>query len=117
MSINSAMLAGASGMRANSSALAAISDNIANVNTVGFKRLRNDFVALLNSQNAQPTDNAGGVVANSSPLMGEQGSMIASSVSTHLAVSGNGFFVVRGRSDDATNADPYFYTRAGQFTP
>ncbi len=33
MSINSAMLAGASGMRANSSALAAISDNIANVNT------------------------------------------------------------------------------------
>jgi flagellar basal body rod protein FlgG len=37
MSINSAMLAGASGMRANSSALAAISDNIANVNTVGYQ--------------------------------------------------------------------------------
>ena len=32
MSINSAMLAGASGMRANASTLAAISDNIANVN-------------------------------------------------------------------------------------
>jgi flagellar hook protein FlgE len=60
MSINSAMLAGAAGMRANASALAAISDNIANVNTVGFKRLRNDFTSLLNSQNRQSTYNAGG---------------------------------------------------------
>ncbi len=116
MSINSAMLAGASGMRANSSALAAISDNIANVNTVGYKRLRNDFTALLNSQNRQTTYNAGGVLSTSSPLMSEQGSTIASSVATHLAVSGNGFFVVRGRSDDATSRDPFFYSRAGQFT-
>lgn len=117
MSINSAMLAGASGMRANSSALAAISDNIANVNTVGYKRLRSDFVSLLNSQNRQTTYNAGGVMGKSTPLMSEQGSAIASSVATHLAVSGNGFFVVRGRSDDATARDPYYYTRAGQFTP
>jgi flagellar hook protein FlgE len=117
MSINSAMLAGAAGMRANSSVLAAISDNIANVNTVGYKRLRNDFTSLLNSQNRQSTYNAGGVSSRSSPLMSEQGSSIASSVATHLAVSGNGFFVVRGRSDDATARDPYYYTRAGQFTP
>lgn len=119
MSINSAMLAGASGMRANSSALAAISDNIANVNTVGYKRLRNDFTSLLNSQSQsrQTTYNAGGVMSYSSPLMSEQGSAVASSVATHLAVSGNGFFVVRGRSDDATSRDPYYYTRAGQFTP
>ena len=88
MSINSAMLAGASGMRANSSALAAISDNIANVNTVGYKRMRSDFIALLNSQNRQTTYNAGGVLASSAPLMGEQGSSHASSVATHLAVSG-----------------------------
>lgn len=117
MSINSAMLAGASGMRANSSALAAISDNIANVNTVGYKRLRSDFVSLLNSQNRQTTYTAGGVMARSTPLMSEQGSAVASSIATHLAVSGNGFFVVRGRSDDATSGDPYYYTRAGQFTP
>jgi len=117
MSINSAMLAGASGMRANSSALAAISDNIANVNTVGYKRLRNDFTSLLNTQTHQTTYNAGGVSSRSSPLMNEQGSAVASSVATHLAVSGDGFFVVRGRSDDATSRDPYFYTRAGQFTP
>ncbi len=117
MSINSAMLAGASGMRANASALAAISDNIANVNTVGFKRLRNDFTALLTSQNRATSYAAGGTIARSSAIMTEQGSTVASSVSTHLAVSGDGMFVVRGRSDDATSRDPYYYTRAGQFTP
>ena len=117
MSINSAMLAGAAGMRANASALASISDNIANVNTVGFKRLRTDFTSLLSSQNRQTTYAAGGVMSRSNPLMNEQGSTTASSVSTHLAVSGNGMFVVRGRSEDATSRDPYYYTRAGQFTP
>jgi len=116
MSINSAMLAGGAGLRANSSALAAISDNIANVNTIGYKRLRNDFTALLKSQGTQSTYNAGGVSASSAALLGEQGSTLASTVATHLAVSGNGFFVVRGRSDDATSRDPYYYTRAGQFS-
>ncbi|MEY4782592.1 MAG: hypothetical protein RIR41_527, partial [Pseudomonadota bacterium] len=104
-------------MRANASALASISDNIANVNTVGFKRLRTDFTSLLSSQNRQTTYAAGGVMSRSNPLMNEQGSTTASSVSTHLAVSGNGMFVVRGRSEDATSRDPYYYTRAGQFTP
>ncbi|HVY87850.1 MAG TPA: flagellar hook protein FlgE [Hyphomonadaceae bacterium] len=117
MSINSAMLAGAAGMRANSSALATISDNIANVNTVGYKRMRSDFVSLLNSQSQQTTYNAGGVIAQAAPLMSEQGSMQASSVATHMAVSGNGFFVVRGRAEDATSRDAFYYTRAGQFTP
>ncbi|MEN9856062.1 MAG: Flagella basal body rod protein, partial [Pseudomonadota bacterium] len=40
MSINSAMLAGVSGLAANSAAMAAISNNISNVNTTGFKRIR-----------------------------------------------------------------------------
>ena len=46
MSINSALLAGASGLISNSSALAAISDNIANVNTVGYKRANSVFTPL-----------------------------------------------------------------------
>ena len=37
MSINTALLAGTSGLRANASALAVTSDNIANANTIGFK--------------------------------------------------------------------------------
>jgi flagellar hook protein FlgE len=117
MSINSAMLAGASGMRANSSALAAISDNIANVNTVGYKRLRSDFISQLATQAKATTHNAGGVLATQRALMSEQGTPTASSVPTHMAISGDGFFVVRGRSDDATSRDPFYYTRAGQFSP
>ncbi len=117
MSISSAMLAGASGMRANSSAIAAISDNISNVNTVGYKRIRSDFTSQLSSQNKTTTHNAGGVLANHTTLTTEQGSPTASTVPTHLALDGNGFFVVRPRSDDATNADPFLFTRAGQFSP
>ena len=116
MSINSAMLAGSSGLRANASALAAISDNISNVNTVGFKRLRNDFTALLNSS-AGASHNAGGVIGSTGALMSEQGALQATSVSTHLAISGNGFFVTRDRAAGATVIDPFDYTRAGQFSP
>jgi len=117
MSINSALLAGTSGLRANASALAAISDNIANVNTVGYKRLRSDFVAQLSTQNKETTHNAGGVQSAQRALLTEQGTTQASSVATNMAISGDGFFVVRGRSDDATAQDPYYYTRAGQFSP
>ena len=49
MSINSALLAGASGLISNSSALASISDNIANVNTVGYKRASAVFTPLYDS--------------------------------------------------------------------
>ena len=47
MSIYTALRAGVSGLTANSSALAVISDNIANVNTVGYKSARMDFEDLL----------------------------------------------------------------------
>ena len=117
MSINSAMLAGSAGLRANASALAAISDNISNVNTVGFKRLRNDFTSLLNSQSNVTSHNAGGVTSSSKAMIAEQGALQASSVSTHLAISGNGFFVTRDRAQDALSTDPFSYTRAGQFSP
>ena len=45
MSLNSAMLAGVSGLAANSAALAAISQNIANVNTPGYTRQRVEITA------------------------------------------------------------------------
>ena len=63
MSINSALQAGVSGLIANSSALAAISDNIANVNTVGYKRQQANFSTMVTSQTRQGTYSAGGVSA------------------------------------------------------
>ena len=117
MSIHTALLAGTSGLRANASALAATSDNIANANTVGFKRIRNDFTALLVGQDAYTSYNAGGVLAEQTREVGEQGALGTSQVSTHLAISGEGLFVTRARAEDATAADPYLFTRAGQFSP
>lgn len=117
MSIGSALLAGTAGLRANASAMAAVSDNIANVNTVGYKRLRNDFTAMLHSQVHQTTHNAGGVSATATTLMREQGTLQASTVATHMAISGEGYFVTRERAGDATTSDPFAFTRAGQFIP
>ncbi len=117
MSIGSALLAGTAGLRANASAMAAVSDNIANVNTVGYKRLRNDFTAMLNNQAHQTSYNAGAVRSASTALMTEQGTLQASSVSTHMAISGEGYFVTRERAADATSSDNFNFTRAGQFNP
>ena len=53
MSINSGLFAGVAAVAAQSTAFAVISDNIANVNTVGFKDSTTQFQAL---GNAKPFD-------------------------------------------------------------
>ncbi len=116
MSISTAMLAGTSGLRANSAALAAISDNIANSNTVGYKRTRNEFSSFLRDQNVYSSYNAGGVSLDTRQLLSEQGTITGSSVGTHMALSGEGFFVTRGQGEGSATNDPYYYTRAGHFT-
>ncbi len=55
MSINSALLAGVAGLEANTSALSSISQNIANVNTVGYKDSETSFNDLVTSANATGT--------------------------------------------------------------
>ena len=117
MSINTALLAGTSGLRANASALAVTSDNIANANTIGFKRQRSDFTALLVEQDSYSHYNAGGVIASNRAMLSEQGSLESSNFSTHLAISGDGMFVARRKAADATATDGYFFTRSGQFEP
>jgi flagellar hook protein FlgE len=117
MSINTAMAAGASGLKANASALAAISDNISNSNTVGYKRFETNFSALLNAQNQGTTYNAGGVLSQSFARVSQQGSLQSTGISTHLAIAGEGFFAVRERALDASDADPLRFTRAGNFNP
>jgi flagellar hook protein FlgE len=116
MSIYTALRAGVSGLAANSSALAVISDNIANVNTVGYKRGAVDFSALVNAQNSQTTYNAGGVLPSTRQNVSLQGSLEQSRSPTDLAVSGDGFFVVSTTSNQLTNGGTVLFTRAGSFT-
>ncbi|MBY0565605.1 MAG: flagellar hook-basal body complex protein [Hyphomonadaceae bacterium] len=116
MSIYTALRAGVSGLTANSSALAVISDNIANVNTVGYKRGGVDFSALVNAQNSNTTYNAGGVLPIVRQQISIQGSLEQSRSSTDFALSGEGFFIVSSNNQQLSNGGTVLFTRAGSFT-
>ncbi len=116
MSIYTALRAGVSGLTANSSALAVISDNIANVNTVGYKRSGVDFSALVNAQNSNTTYNAGGVLPLTRQQISLQGSLEQSRSTTDLAISGDGFFIVSPNNQQLSNGGSVLFTRAGSFT-
>lgn len=115
MSINSAMLAGVSGLAANSAALAAISQNIANVNTIGYKRSVGEFQTVINSQSQGRSYAAGGVTATPRHFTSQNGQLQQTSSSTDLGISGQGFFVVTERAENLEITDRRLFTRAGAF--
>jgi flagellar hook protein FlgE len=115
MSINSAMLAGVSGLVANSSALAAISDNIANVNTTSYKRNQVNFTNMVTSQSVGGRYAAGGVKGVTRQYVSQQGLIQSSASSTDLAISGDGFFIGTQKSSNLTASDAREFTRAGSF--
>jgi len=115
MSINSAMLSGVSGLISNSSALAAISDNIANVNTVGYKRSSANFSTLVTSQSKNATYSAGGVSAKTHQFISQQGLTQATTSNLDLSIAGSGFFVGTEKPEGLTATDTRSFTRAGSF--
>ncbi len=117
MSLYSALTIGVAGLRANSSALSGISNNIANINTVGFKRTRADFSSLVTSANISALDSGAGVSAGSQRLVAEQGQLQPSSATTDLGIAGSGFFVVGTAIQNGASDDSLRFTRAGSFAP
>jgi flagellar hook protein FlgE len=115
MSINGAMLAGVSGLSANAAALSTISQNIANVNTVGYKRASTEFSTVVNSQQQGTSFSAGGVKAASRHFISQTGLLQRTTSNTDLAIAGQGFFVVTEKSEDLNNTDARLFTRAGAF--
>lgn len=115
MSINSAMRAGVSGLVANSSALAAISDNIANVNTIAYKRNQVNFGDVVTAQSVQGLYSAGGVQGITHSYVSQQGLIQTAASPTDLAISGDGFFVTTQKPTGLTASDAREFTRAGQF--
>ena len=119
MSFFGSMTTAITGIRAQSSALGHISDNIANSQTVGFKRTDTSFqdiVTASTSRNHLP----GAVLAAPSFTNSVQGSIDASEVPTHMAINGEGFFIVSARVA-TVDGNPVFdnvnyYTRRGDFT-
>ena len=115
MSINSALLAGVSGLTANASALAAISQNIANVNTIGYKRTAGEFSTVVNSQAQGAGYSAGGVQASARHFTSQNGQLQRTTSSTDLGIAGQGFFVVTEKAENLTPTDSRLFTRAGAF--
>lgn len=103
---------GISGMSANSTALAVVGDNIANLNTVGFKGSRVNFGDVLSQTMtgvAGSSQVGRGVTVNKVSPQFSQGSFETTTSVLDLAVDGDGFFMVNNGSSN-------FYTRAGQFS-
>lgn len=116
MSINSAMLAGVSGLITNSSAIAAISDNIANVNTTAYKRNQVDFANVVTAQAVKGQYSAGGVQGVTRQFVSQQGLLQAANSTTDLGIAGEGFFVVSEKGANLTSADARKFTRSGAFS-
>ena len=114
MSLYGALYSGVSGLAAQSSAMGAISDNITNINTIGYKGANNSFQTLVTSQMSKTQYSAGGVQHRPSASISAQGLLSASSSSTDLGISGDGYFVVNQSANPGSN-DMWAYTRAGSF--
>lgn len=119
MSFFGSMTTAITGIRAQSSALGYISDNIANSQTTGFKRTDANFYDIVTASNAnfhQP----GAVVARPGYTNSVQGSVDASQVATNMAINGEGFFVVSQRVATVDNNPVFqsvnYYTRRGDFS-
>jgi len=97
MTISSSLNAGVAALSANATRLAAISDNIANSATHGYKRVEADFQSLVISRNGG-SYSAGGVRSSTQRLIDESGSLVTTSNPTDLAVRGRGFLPVAAAS-------------------
>jgi flagellar hook protein FlgE len=105
--------AGLSGLNANSAYLSVIGNNLANINTVGFKSSSVTFQDLVSQSvggsSVNPMQVGLGVTTGSISPVFSQGAIENSREATNVAIQGNGFFVVRGTAGNS-------YTRAGNFT-
>jgi flagellar hook protein FlgE len=110
MGLYSALNASVSGMAAQTNTLTAISQNIANSNTTGYKDVEAQFEDVVTSASSN-SFNGAGVLTNYAYLNSEQGGFGGTNTNTDLAINGNGFFMVQN------SAGQQFLTRDGSFTP
>ncbi len=113
MSLNGSMWTGVSGLLAHTEKMNVIGNNIANVNTVGFKSQRMDFSDFIyaNSYNTSGLMQMGlGTTPQTIITSFTQGAFESTTNPTDLAINGSGFFRVNKEGTDEA-----YYTRAGNF--
>lgn len=118
MSLFGAMNTAISGLTAQSAAFGNIGDNVANSQTIGFKRVDTTFQDYLTTSNAT-TNESGAVVAKPDYANTVQGTVSQTDNPLSLAIAGSGFFAV-SRPVGESKGQPVFrdqaqYTRAGDF--
>ncbi|MDE3122526.1 MAG: flagellar hook-basal body complex protein [Paracoccaceae bacterium] len=95
MTISSSLNAAVAGLNANASSLSAISDNIANSGTYGYKRTVTDFQSIVTTGLADTGNySAGGVRSVSSRLVDQTGSLVTTGNALDMAVNGSGMLPV-----------------------
>jgi flagellar hook protein FlgE len=105
------LYSGISGLKANTSAMSVIGDNIANVHTTGFKSSSVSFSNVFSASLGQSDMQVGrGVTMSGIAANWNSGTMETTSTVTDLAINGQGMFIV---NDSAGTAQ--YYSRAGQF--
>ena len=118
MSITSAMFTGVSGLLANAEGINVIGNNLANVNTVGFKYNRMLFADMMYVDVGNGSQLGRGTQIQKIDTVMGQGAFESTEVVTDLAIQGEGFFALAAPATAAGTvsaaADAY-YTRAGTF--
>lgn len=114
MSIYNSLYSGISGLNANGNNISIIGDNIANINTPGFKTSQGQFEDLFAQSLIGAAVATGDQIGMGSRLSGvapvfTQGGLQSSGLATDMAINGKGFFVLNDSRGDL------FYTRSGQF--
>jgi flagellar hook-basal body protein len=115
MGLFGALFTGVSALSAQSQNTAIISNNIANINTTGFKRSEAAFFSLVTSQTSSSRYSPGTVTANRIQRVNQQGAIAQSASATDASISGNGFFAVKRDGNDSALSE-FLYTRNGQFS-
>ncbi|MGE0222036.1 MAG: flagellar hook protein FlgE [Acetobacteraceae bacterium] len=118
MSLFGAMNSAISGLGAQSHALGNISDNVANSQTAGFKRVDTTFISYLTTSSLNANE-PGAVVARPDYAHNVQGTITQTDNPLGLAIAGQGFFAVSqqvGQLNGLPTFNPQqFYSRAGDF--
>lgn len=111
------MYAGVSGMKNFQTKLDVIGNNIANVNTIGYKKSTINFQDLMSqnmsSSGANPMQIGLGAASASINVNHNPGSAMSTGIGTDLTIMGDGFFVVQ---DPKAQTGGQYLTRSGNFT-
>jgi flagellar hook protein FlgE len=110
-----AFYSGISGLKSNSFGIDSVTDNLANINTVGFRGYRTEFSNLYEEMITTPTGSKTlnsstgvGVGVQANTMITKNGSLFLSDRNTDLAINGDGWFGVQGEGKPV-------YTRDGAF--